>query len=254
MLKIFSIYLLNIYKPLLFLGKMLNVRGVKIEFLGHDGFFITTIDGKRIVIDPYNVPDRIGKADLILITHGHYDHCSLKDIEKVCKDDTEIVIPIDCQSKINKIIGDKMIKINIAVVGLKLKAAGLDVYPFPAYNIGKEFHPQEEGWMGYLLKLGKTIIYHAGDTDKIPEMENLKYIAQEDEEVVALLPVSGTYVMNVEEAVEAAKIIKPHLAVPMHYGAEVVKSGNEELEDPQRFVSLCKENGINAEILNKAAY
>ncbi|MEK6891023.1 MAG: MBL fold metallo-hydrolase [Nanoarchaeota archaeon] len=234
---------------------MLNIRGVKIEFLGHDGFFITTLDGKRIVIDPYNVPDKVGKADLILITHGHHDHCSLKDIEKLCKDDTEIVIPIDCQSKINKILGDKMLKINIASVGFKLKAAGLDIYPFPAYNIGKEFHSKDENWMGYLLKLGNVIIYHAGDTDKIPEMENLKYISQEGEEVIALLPVSGTYVMTAEEAVEAAIVINPHLAIPMHYGAGVVKSAEEgEFEDAQRFVELCKARGINAQILNKAAY
>lgn len=235
---------------------MIELRGVKIEFLGHDGFLFTTIDGKRIAIDPYNVNEHIKKVDLILITHSHYDHCSLKDIDKLLKDDSELVIPVDCQSKINKILRDRAIKVNIASVGFKLKACGIDIYPFPAYNNDKDFHPKEEGWMGYLIKLGKLIIYHAGDTDKISEMDNLSYIAQEGEEVVALLPVSGHYVMDANQAAEVAQIIKPTLAIPMHFGEGVVEmqEGENEIDSAKKFVELCSLKGINAKIISKAAY
>ena len=156
--------------------KSIEVRNVKIEWLGHSGFLITAQDGKRIAIDPYNISNGIEKADIILITHPHYDHCSVKDIELLAKEGTEIVVPIGGQSKVNRIEG---IKINISQVGFKLKVQGINIYPFPAYNINKNFHPKEEDWMGYMLKLNDVIVYHSGDTDKIPEMNNLVYIAQE---------------------------------------------------------------------------
>lgn len=221
----------------------MKIRDVELEYLGHSGFLIVA-DGKRIAIDPYNVSDNIEKVDLILITHSHFDHCSLKDIEKLMKEGTEIVIPVDCQSKVNRIEG---LKINITTVGIKIKVLGVNIYPFFAYNLDKPNHPKAEDWMGYILKLGDVMIYHAGDTDKIPEMSGLEFIAQEGEEVVALLPVSGGPVMNAEEAAEAAAIIKPNLAIPMHYGAGVIG----EISDAEKFVELCKEKGINAEILNK---
>lgn len=227
----------------------MEINGVNVEHLGHDGFLIEYMD-KRIFIDPFKIPtnNKIGKADLILITHSHYDHCSIEDISKIIKEGTEIVIPVDCQSKLNRL---ENVKIRIATTGIKMKALGINVYPFPAYNIGKKFHPKDENWMGFILKFGDVIIYHAGDTDKIPEMDFLPNLAQEGEKVVALLPVSGTNVMNPEEAAEAALTIKPDLAVPMHYGAGVVKTGEKELKDAEEFVSLCKARGINAEILEK---
>src|SRR3989344_6633165 len=181
--------------------KSIQVKDVKIEWLGHSGFLITSQDGKRIAIDPYNISSGIEKADIILITHPHPDHCSIKDIELLSKEGTEIVIPVGGQSKVNRIEG---IKVIISQVGLKTKVQGINIYPFPAYNINKNFHPKEEDWMGYMLKLNDVIIYHSGDSDKIPEMNNLVYISQEGEEVVLLLPVSGHYVMTAEEAVSVA--------------------------------------------------
>ncbi len=227
----------------------MRIGDVNLYFLGHDGFLIEYLD-KRIFIDPFKLSnnDKIGKADLILITHSHYDHCSIEDISKIVKEGTEIVIPIDCQSMLNRL---ENVKIRIATTGIKMKALGINVYPFPAYNIGKKFHPKDENWMGFILKFGDVIIYHAGDTDKIPEMDFLPNLAQEEEKVVALLPVSGVYVMNSEEAASVAEIIKPYLAIPMHYDAGVVKNGKDEISDAEKFVSLCKDNGINAEILKK---
>ena len=227
----------------------MRIGDVNLYFLGHDGFLIKYLD-KRIFIDPFKLSnnDKIGKADLILITHSHYDHCSIEDISKIVKEGTEIVIPVDCQSMLNRL---ENVKIRIATTGIKMKALGINVYPFPAYNIGKKFHPKDENWMGFILKFGDVIIYHAGDTDKIPEMDFLPNLAQEGEKVVALLPVSGVYVMNAEEAVEAALTIKPYLAIPMHYNSGVVKNPEDEIYDAEKFVSLCKDNGINAEILKK---
>lgn len=224
----------------------MEIRGVRIDWLGHSGFLIVNSEGKRIAIDPFNVSETVKPVDIILITHSHFDHCSLKDIEKLSHENTNIVIPVDCQSKLNK-LQNVNFKINIANVGIKIKVDGISLYPFPAYNINKEFHPKQEDWLGYIIKLKEVLIYHAGDTDKIPEMEGLQYIAQEGEEVIALLPVSGTYVMSPEEATESAIIIKPSIAIPMHYGSEV--AGTEE--DAKKFVELCKEKGINTIILDK---
>jgi L-ascorbate metabolism protein UlaG (beta-lactamase superfamily) len=224
----------------------MEIRGVRIDWLGHDGFLIVDQNGKRIAIDPFNVSDTIKPVDIILITHSHQDHCSLKDIEKLSRDGTSVVHPVDCHSKLNK-IQNIQFDVNISTVGIKLKVKKIDIYPFPAYNINKEFHPKEEGWMGYMLKLGDVIIYHAGDTDKIPEMDGLQYIAQEGEEVVALLPISGKYVMTAEEAAEVAAVIKPSIAIPMHYGSGV--AGTKE--DAEIFVKLCKEKGINGVLLDK---
>ncbi len=220
-----------------------EVAGIKIDFLGHDGFVITDEQGKRIAIDPFKVAESVGKVDYILITHSHYDHCSIKDIEKLARPGTSILVPADAQSKITKIEGVQM---QVIEPGDALNFGNIKIEALPAYNIDKEFHPKSEGWLGYLVKLGSVIIYHAGDTDKIPEMEKLSGYGKHGNHFVALLPVSGTYVMTAEEAVHAARAISPDLAIPMHYGSVV---GSEE--DAQRFVSLCKIEGITAQVLEK---
>ena len=222
----------------------MDVRGVKIEFLGHSGFLISNGSGKRIVIDPYNVSDNVGKADIILITHSHYDHCSIKDIGKLVKEGTILVITPDSQSKITKIEGVEM---QIVEVGDELEFGNIKIEALPAYNIGKDFHPKNEGWLGYLVKINDVVIYHTGDSDKIPEMEKLTGYGKHGNEFVALLPVSGTYVMTVEEAVEVASMLSPDLVIPIHYGAGVAGT----IEDAKKFVELCKEKGLRAELLEK---
>ena len=127
----------------------MDVKHVSIDFLGHDGFVITNGGGKRIAIDPYNVSDGIEKMDFILITHGHSDHCSIKDITKLSKEGTVIVLPPDAQSKITKVDGVQM---QIIEVGDELKFEDIKIEAVPAYNIGKDFHPKSEKWLGYLLK------------------------------------------------------------------------------------------------------
>lgn len=221
----------------------MEIKGVKIEFLGHDGFLIGLGD-KKIFVDPYSVSEKMPKADYILITHSHYDHCSIKDIQMLAKKGTVIITPADAQSKITKIEGVHM---EVVEIGDEINLGEFKIEAVPAYNIKKDFHPKSEGWLGFVLKFGEVIIYHAGDTDKIPEMQKLSGYGKHGQEFIILLPVSGTYVMTAEEAVDVASMLNPSLAIPMHYGSGVV--GN--IEDAQKFEQLCLERGINAKILEK---
>ena len=220
----------------------MDIKGVKIEFLGHSGFLISYKD-EKIYIDPYETSNNLPKADLILITHSHYDHCSMQDLEKITKDGTTIIVPPDAQSKITKVDG---INMQIIEVGDELSYKDIKIGTIPAYNKRKEYHPKKEGWIGYVLKFENLIIYHAGDTDKIAEMKKLTGHGKDGNEFVALLPVSGKYVMDADEAAQAAVLIKPTLAIPMHYG-----SGVGTIEDALKFVELCLREGIRAEILEK---
>jgi len=222
----------------------MEINGVNLEFLGHSGFLIVAKNGKRIAIDPYNISQKIEPVDLILITHSHYDHCSIKDIQALSRQGTVIVIPADAQSKIAKV---ENIDMQIIEVGDELDFGNIRVEAMVAYNVDKDFHPKREGWLGYLIKLKDVVIYHSGDTDKIPEMKNLTGYGKHDKKFIALLPVSGKYVMNAEEAADVASLISPDLCIPMHYGAGVAGT----IEDARRFVESCKELGLNAEIMEK---
>ena len=220
----------------------MKIGEVELKWLGHSGFFIR--NSKKIYIDPYNIKEGIEKADLILITHSHYDHCSVADIEKIVQDGTKIIMTADCQSKITRF--NVPIKMEIIEPGQELDLGDIKISALPAYNSDKHFHPKDENWVGYLLKINNLIIYHAGDTDLIPEMQKLTGHNQPDKEFVALLPIGGRFTMNVEEAAEAAKLIKPTIAIPMHYGSVVGTN-----EDAQEFKELCEEEGIRVEILEK---
>ena len=220
----------------------MKIGGVEIRWLGHSGFLIK--NSKVIYIDPYKVNEGMEKADAILITHSHYDHCSLEDMNKIVKEGTVVFTPADCQSKITRFqVG---VNINIVEPGQEFEFGKVKISVFPSYNINKSFHPKEEGWVGYVVKEEGVLIYHAGDTDIIPEMQKLTGYKQPGKKFIALLPVGGRFTMSPEEAAEAANIIKPSVAIPIHYGTIV---GNEE--DAREFVQLCKENGIKAEILKR---
>ncbi len=231
----------------------MNIKGVEIRWLGHSGFLIKdsapegvpSPKGKTIYIDPYNIKETSKKADIILLTHSHYDHCSVADIEKVVQEGTKIIATADCQSKITRF--DVPIEMHVVEVGQEVDLGNIKISVLPAYNTDKHFHPQDEGWVGYLIKMNGVLIYHAGDTDVIPEMQKLTGHNQSGKEFVALLPIGGRFTMSVEEAVEAAKIIKPTLAVPMHYASII---GSEA--DAEEFVELCKEEGVNAQIIEKS--
>src|SRR3989344_6545416 len=168
---------------------------MEIKWLGHSSFRINLI-----YLDPYQIHET-EKASLILITHSHYDHFSQKDMNKIQSKDTIIITPED-----------------IKIPSIKLKPfqetiqKGIKIQTIPSYNINKKFHPKENNWLSYILEIENKRILFCGDTDLIPEFNQLNDIH------IAFLPIGGTYTMNVVEAVEAVKIIKPKITIPMHYG------------------------------------
>jgi L-ascorbate metabolism protein UlaG (beta-lactamase superfamily) len=184
----------------------------KIHWLGHDGFRIDS--DKIIYFDPYQIKTAV-PADIIFISHEHFDHCSEDDIKKIQKKDTVIVTDA---------VTAKKLKGNITVVkpGDKITVAGIAVEVVPSYNTDKNFHPKASGMLAFIVTAEGVRIYHAGDTDFIPEMNTIKTD-------IALLPVSGTYVMTAEEAVKAALAIKPQVAIPMHYNAIVGSEKDAQL-------------------------
>jgi L-ascorbate metabolism protein UlaG (beta-lactamase superfamily) len=202
-------------------------HGLKISWLGHDSFKIR--NGKTVIIDPFKIRPTTDKADILLISHEHFDHFSLDDIKKVINENTTIVTIPAVKKELSSL---KVKEVRAVKPGDKLKLGEVSIEVVPAYNLnkfrepGKVFHPKEDGKAGFIIGIKGVRVYHAGDTDIIPEMKGLK-------PDVALLPVSGTYVMTAEEAAQAVKMVEPKLAIPMHYGAIV---GTEQ--DAQKFKQL----------------
>jgi L-ascorbate metabolism protein UlaG (beta-lactamase superfamily) len=213
----------------------MNIGDVEIKWLGHSGFLIK--NSKVIYIDPYNIKENSEKADFILITHSHYDHCSIADIKNIIKEKTKVILTADSQSKMTRF--NIPIDIQIAEPNKEFNFGDLKISVLPAYNLDNPAHSKEEEWVGYLIKINDVFIYHA-------EMQKLTGHKQPDKKFIALLPVGGRFTMNAEEAAEAAKLIKPFLAIPMHYGSII-----GTIEDAKEFVELCKKEGIDATILEK---
>lgn len=200
-----------------------------VEWLGHAGFRIKTRAG-IVYIDPYRVDEAAPTADLILITHDHFDHFSRDDVLRLAGRRTTAIGPATVTEQL------KGRTVSVAP-GETLELDELEVTALPAYNTnkldssGKPFHPRDAGWLGFVLRDGGRRIYHSGDTDVIPEMDRAAGVD------VALLPVSGTYVMSPLEAAEAARRIDPAVAVPMHWGTVI---GTEA--DAREFAEEAKSN------------
>lgn len=218
----------------------MEIGEVNISWLGHSGFLIK--NSKVIYIDPFRIRDDLPKADVVLLTHGHYDHCSFEDLEKIVKEGTIVFCTPDSQSKITKF--NFPVRMKLVSPGEEYDLGTVKISTIRAYNIDKSFHSIEENLVGYLVKMNNLIIYHSGDTDKIPEMEKLTGFNGRD--FVALLPVGGRFTMDSHEAYEAVKLIKPTIAIPMHWGSIV---GTRE--DAMEFKELCEADGFGVEILEK---
>ena len=189
-----------------------------LHWLGHDSF---RIDQPIVIyLDPWRLPPGSPAADLILVSHEHHDHCSPEDVERVRKDSTTVITNQTAAADLSP-------PVTILQVGESMEVRGVTVEAIPAYNIGKPFHRKQAGHLGFVITLGEERLYFTGDADYIPEMDNIVCD-------VALLPVSGKYVMTAEEAAQAAEAIQPKVAIPMHYGAGVVGTK----EDAERFRDL----------------
>lgn len=187
------------------------------------------IEGSKVIyIDPFGVDGEPKDADIVFVTHTHGDHFSTSDLKKVMKKDAALVITDDGAAQARK---DGMSSVVSVAPNKEYEVKGIKFSTVPAYNVNKDFHPKDSKWVGYIININNVKYYHAGDTDLIPEMKNIKAD-------VAFLPVGGIYTMTADEAVKAAGLIKPKIAVPIHF-ADVVGSA----DDAQAFV-----NGLDKDI------
>jgi L-ascorbate metabolism protein UlaG (beta-lactamase superfamily) len=187
-----------------------------VDWLGHSGFRIRA-GRATIYIDPYRVTNGAPEADVILVTHGHYDHFSPQDVERLSHERTCVIGPASVVER----VGGRAISVAPGDEVEPDVAPGVAIRAVAAYNTSKRdqsgnvFHPREAGFVGYELNVRGERLYHSGDTDVIPEMDQVVGVD------VALLPVSGVYVMTAGEAAEAARRIDPRVAVPMHWGEHI---------------------------------
>lgn len=196
-----------------------------LQWIGHASF-IYKGNGFNIFIDPFNISPKVtAKADLVLITHAHFDHCNPTDIKKVSKTGTQVIAAPKCFEDGN------FKDFDVITAGEIRDFKGIRIKAVPAYNIKAErltFHPKTNGWVGYVLNTEEGSIYHAGDTDFIEEMRALKGLD------AALMPMGGTYVMDVDELIEASRVMAPKTVVPMHYKALLGKEKSAQAEEKIR--------------------
>jgi len=211
---------------------MFEYKGIRIKWHGHDSFSV--IGNVTIMVDPYKMAKQ-EKADLVLISHNHFDHLSVDDLKNLSTKNTNIVAAKECIDILKGF--DFKEKIGISP-GEEKTVRGVKIKSIRAYNITKinpdtkkPFHPKEDNKVGFLFELDGITIYHAGDTDLIPEMSDLK-------PEIALVPVSGTYVMTAQEAAKAVEKIKPKIAIPMHYG--VIVGSEKDANEFKQLVKSCE--------------
>lgn len=210
----------------------MEYNGVQIKWYGHDTFTLS-YSSLTIYIDPYQLEKKIN-ADIVLVSHNHFDHLSNDDLQKTSTEKTTIIAAKEClgqiKAKNNQIIGIEP--------GEEKTVSGIKIRAVPAYNLDKinpqtnqPFHPKQDKKVGFIITINNSTFYHAGDTDYIPEMNGLA-------PDVFFVPVSGTYVMTAKEAASSVLGVKPKLAIPMHYGSIV--GNKDDAESFKKLVSTCQ--------------
>lgn len=206
---------------------------MEIFWLGHASFKIKMFSGRIIFLDPYNIKKGEEKADIIVSSHSHSDHFSKADIKKIWKDDTILLGPVSIADSLIKFDGQAL------EIGEEFAYKDFTIELFPAYTIKKGTHPKSNNWVGTIIESAGKSVYHAGDTERIPEMKELA----SRKITVALLPCGGTYTMDFEEATDAALDIQPEIVVPMH-------NWEKDL-NPFRELMAKKDSKIKVEILTE---
>jgi len=192
-----------------------------IQFLGHASLKIKLAD-KTIFVDPWKIKEEKDKADIILVTHPHYDHYSEIDIKKIAKETT---ILLSCK----EVVSQTSVKNRRVLLPFEeTKIDDITIQGFPAYNINKPFHPKSNNWLGFIIRHKDISIYIAGDSDVTEEAKQLKVN-------IMILPVGGTYTMTDKEAAELVNLTKPDIAIPIHYG-DIISSK----QSAQNFAKLVK--------------
>lgn len=201
----------------------MKIKGIDFRWFGHDTFRIQ-VDDTVIYTDPYKL-EKADEADIILSSHEHHDHCDVDSIKKIVTENTTIITTPLAKEKVANLPGTKL----YLTPGNEKAIEGITIRAVPAYNVNKfrspgtPYHPKGKK-LGFLISVNDTTIYFAGDTDVIDEMDDLGPVD------IALLPISGKYVMTVDEAVEAVKKIRPNIVIPMHVGADI-----GSLDDTEKF-------------------
>ena len=185
-----------------------------IELIAQSAIRIKSQDNKVIYFDPFKLGVNYNNdADLIYITHSHFDHFSPEDILKIKKEETKIIAPEDLREQIEKIGFDES---NVLLVkpNNDYNIENIEFSTIPAYNINKDFHKKEFNWVGYIVNIDGERVYVAGDTDNTEEARNVKCD-------IACIPIGGTYTMTYEEAADLINTIRPKVAIPTHYNNDV---------------------------------
>ena len=188
-----------------------------------------TLD-KIIYFDPYKIEEERHDADIIFITHNHYDHMDKESLIKVKNENTIIIAPKSMEEIVSKIAFKNYIYLN---PNEETSIGGLNIKTIPAYNNEKEFHPRSNNWLGYIITYNNITYYIAGDTDKTKEAESVKCD-------IAFIPIGGYYTMDVNEATDLIKIINPKIVIPIHYGSII-----GDKEDGKRLKNNLEDTSIN---------
>ncbi len=198
----------------------------EVQVLTHSSIRIA--ENQIVYFDPFHVEGEPHDADIICVTHDHFDHYSPEDLAKVKNATTILVCPKTMEDSLsNSGISEEFTE--LVAPGDELEINGVRIQAVPAYNVGKQFHPQANQWVGYLVTMNEVTYYIAGDTDINEDVKKVRCD-------VAMIPVGGTYTMTAEEAAELAEMIHPKAAIPTHYGSVAGKA-----EDGQIFADLLKD-------------